>query len=416
MVARRTRQALAALSLVLAAWLVAAARAEDPARATPEPVRFRMVGVGGEPVPGARVWLIGGPFMYGTSRLLATMASDADGFIEVPKELEYSCAIVAAEGTRLGWSEQPRQGTDVVLAPATGTLHGWVLPLPDTPMRHFRVRVRTLIRPTGGAPGGSIVIPEGTGLLSAEVGGRGNGFAIHGVPGDCQAGLTIEHPGSADVTWDFITPDHAQTLVELPAQQVQVVVRDHAGRPLAGLWVTADALWGPMNVGTIYFPQQWAQTDCAGRAVFPRLYRGRRYQFTANHAGWYSHAAEVPPGTRDPLPSVELVADHGGRVEGRITRTDASDPIAHGYIVFAPEGHPQAREFRRISAEVGPHDQFATTLPEGTYVLSWSDTKSRLYLLHYEPGVRVTVREGQTASVVVTITRETPFRKIPVMP
>jgi hypothetical protein len=111
-----------------------------------------------------------------------------------------------------------------------------------------------------------------------------------------------------------------------------------------------------------------------------------------------------------------LVADHGGRVDGRITRTDASDPIAHGYIVFTPEGHPQAREFSRTSAGVGPHGQFATTLPEGTYLLSWSDTRSPLYLLCYEPGVRVAVREGQTASVVVTLTRETPFRKIPVMP
>jgi hypothetical protein len=78
--------------------------------------------------------------------------------------------------------------------------------------------------------------------------------------------------------------------------------------------------------------------------------------------------------------------------------------------------NPQAREFSRTSAGVGPHGQFATTLPEGTYLLSWSDTRSPLYLLCYEPGVRVAVREGQTASVVVTLTRETPFRKIPVMP
>jgi len=39
-----------------------------------------------------------------------------------------------------------------------------------------------------------------------------------------------------------------------------------------------------------------------------------------------------------------------------------------------------------------------------------------MYTLHYEPGVRVTVREGQTASVVVTLTDETPVRKVPVTP
>jgi hypothetical protein len=415
MVAYRMGQALAALSFVLAALPVTAARAEDPARATPEPVRFRMVDVSGEPVPGARVWLVGGPSSYGTSRLLATVASDADGFIEVPKELESSCAIVAAEGTRLGWSAQARLGTDVVLAPATSTLRGWVLPLPGTPIRDVRVRVRTLARAAGGTPGGFIVIPGGTGLLSSEI-GAGGAFSIHGVPEDCRFGLTIERPGSADVTWGSITTDHPQTLVELPAQQVEVVVRDHEGRPLAGLWVTADPLWGQRSVGTIYFPQQWAQTDCAGRAVFSRLYRGHRYQLTVNHAGWYSHPAEVPPGTREPFPSVELVADHGGRVDGRITRTDASEPIARGYIVFTPEGHPRALEFRSTSAAVGPHGEFATTLPEGTYVLSWFEFTSRMYTLHYEPGVRVTVREGQTASVVVTLTDETPVRKVPVRP
>ena len=406
MVVHRTRQALTAVSLVLAGWLVTAARAA-------EPVRFRMVDVDGEPVPGARVWLVGGPFMYGASELLATMVSDADGFIEIPQELEYHCAIIATEGTRLGWSDQPRRGTDVVLAPATGTIHGSVLRLPDTRIRDYRVRVRTLTRRAGGVPGGHIVIPEGTGLLSSEVGGRGNGFAIHGVPADCDAGLTIEHPGSADVTWSSITPDHAQTLVDLPAQQVEVVVKDHAGGPLAGLWVTADPIWWPMNVGTIYFPQQWAQTDSAGRAVFSLLYSGRRYQFTVNHTGWYSHAAEVPSGTPDPRPSLELVADHGGRVQGRITRTDASDPIARGCISFAAEGHPRMREFSRTSAGVGPQGQFATTLPEGAYVLSWFDTRGGdPYTLHYDPGVRVTVREGETSSVDVTITRETPVRKI----
>jgi hypothetical protein len=113
---------------------------------------------------------------------------------------------------------------------------------------------------------------------------------------------------------------------------------------------------------------------------------------------------------------VELIVDRGGRVEGTIRRTGDGEPVTGGYVNFKPEGHPVSRDHSRVSAWVERDGRFATTLPAGTYLISWSEQHWRSHVNYYEPGVRVVVEEGKTASVTVTITPDTPFKTIPVRP
>ncbi len=407
-VAHRIRLALAALLLAVVGGTLVPARGEDQAQ--PESIRFRVVDTDGEPVPAARVWLIGGRFGYGVSWLESATQSDTDGYVDVPKPLLYSVGLLAVEGTRLGWLGWPVDGRNLVLAPATDTVQGRIVPLPDTPSTNLRVRVCSLMRPTGGVPGGRIAIPAEVGLLASAPDPDGT-FAIHGVPGDAHVELATDHAEAAEVVWNFAPARRGEPLVELPAQQVQVTVRDRLRNPLEGLWVEVTPCM-PWQKGGVYFPHFLARTDRQGRVLFSRLHRGHRYQFAVRHEGWYSHPGEVPVGDRSLLPLVELVADHGGRVEGEITRVGEGDPITSGYLVFTAEGRPQDYNFSRISAPVQRDGSFVKTLPAGTYVLSWPDPRGEFESLHYEPGTRVTVQEGQTTSVAVTITPDTPVRKI----
>jgi protocatechuate 3,4-dioxygenase beta subunit len=332
-------------------------------------VRGRVLAVGGAPMAGARVQVLG---RYTTTDERG--AFELRGVRPGRQVVTWLPTAPVGPGVMIGGGPDARavsvvagEVTTIELGPGAGSgaaaiygvIRGW--------------------RPEDGPVG---LVPVGQGLSGtrrSEVAADGS-YRIEGVPAGSQRLIVgAVHQQVIEVPADA---DEVRVDIDLPTLTLRGVVLDAAGAPIA----TAQLEVRPVDAGddpVLSLFRQRAWSDGEGRFVFERL--GARAYVVEVQAAGYQRASRAVSLTAGAVGALQVVLERGGTLTGAVFAPDGTRDRDAALVAYDASGKRYAADGPAMTS--GSPDPQLSGLPPGTYTV-WA-LSSR-----FAPAVRTGVAVG----------------------